>query len=389
MDRHIEIHSLPVQQESSVEFVEHKGLGHPDSLTDGFCEAASRELSKLYLRECGEVLHHNLDKGLLIAGRSAPRFNGGDILHPMRFMVCGRATTINAGSMVEPIRDATRAWLETRLSMNVDPGQIQVEVGQAAPALQMVLSAQRMARANDTSFGIGCAPYTSLERLVLDVARELASDTFRKTFPAAGLDFKIMGMRRGLATSLTIALAMIDRHVHSVLHYFETKAAIVDWLSGRLPSGVALRINALDDLEASSEAGLYLTVTGLSAEMSDDGQVGRGNRVNGLITPGRPMSLEAAAGKNPVAHVGKIYNVLALLIARDLHARLDGAADVRVMLLSAIGAPLDQPQVASVELLGDHLASNAVAMARELVDDRLRNVREVTDLVLQERVSLF
>jgi len=56
---------------------------------------------------------------------------------------------------------------------------------------------------------------------------------------------------------------------------------------------------------------LYLTATGTSAEQGDDGQVGRGNRVNGLITPYRPMTLEAAAGKNPVSHVGKTYNIAA------------------------------------------------------------------------------
>jgi S-adenosylmethionine synthetase len=50
---------------------------------------------------------------------------------------------------------------------------------------------------------------------------------------------------------------------------------------------------------------VYLTVTGTSAEAGDDGEVGRGNRVNDLITPYRPISLEAAAGKNPVTHVGQ------------------------------------------------------------------------------------
>lgn len=57
-----------------------------------------------------------------------------------------------------------------------------------------------------------------------------------------------------------------------------------------------------------------LLVTGTSAEVGDDGQVGRGNRVNGIITPGRPVSLEAAVGRNPVSHVGKIYNAS---LARD------------------------------------------------------------------------
>lgn len=390
MDRQIDVRAVPARAPPEVEFVEHKGTGHPDTLTDGFCEAASRELSRLYLRSCGAVLHHNLDKGLLIAGRSTPRFGGGAIVRPMQFIVCGRATPLPTACVAEFIRESARSWLERRLAISVDPEQVRVEGGEGATALQQVMRVRaRMPRANDTSLGVGCAPYTSLERLVLDAARELASDALRAAYPAAGLDFKVMGLRRGTVHSLTIALAMVDRHVRSASEYFELKAAISDWLAHRLPAGTRLRINALDDPHATSESGLYLSVSGLSAEMGDDGQVGRGNRVNGLITPGRPMSLEAAAGKNPVAHVGKIYNVLALLIARELYTGLDAVDEARVQLLSSIGAPLDQPQLASVELVGDRIGSGTAAAATRLVDERLRNVSEITDLVLQERVALF
>jgi len=59
---------------------------------------------------------------------------------------------------------------------------------------------------------------------------------------------------------------------------------------------VEIVINNADTSETA-----YLTVTGTSAEAGDDGQVGRGNRANGLITPCRPMSLEAVAGKIPSA----------------------------------------------------------------------------------------
>jgi hypothetical protein len=52
-----------------------------------------------------------------------------------------------------------------------------------------------------------------------------------------------------------------------------------------------------------------LTVLGTSAEGGDCGEVGRGNRVNGIAASNRPLGLEAAAGKNPVSHVGKIYTL--------------------------------------------------------------------------------
>src|SRR5690606_40191772 len=76
----------------------------------------------------------------------------------------------------------------------------------------------------------------------------------------------------------------------------------------------AVEVNMADGETPES---VYLTVTGTSAESGDYGQVGRGNRANGLITPHRPMSLEAVAGKNPVTHVGKLYNLLASRIAAE------------------------------------------------------------------------
>ena len=129
-----------------------------------------------------------------------------------------------------------------------------------------------------------------------------------------------------------------------------------------------IQVNRLDDPDAKDESGIYLTVTGLSAEMGDDGQVGRGNRVNGLITPGRAMSLEAAAGKNPHSHVGKIYNVFAHHLARSVCERIHETGTVTVRLLSAIGRPLDQPESAAIEL--GHDATPAVReRVRELVDE--------------------
>jgi S-adenosylmethionine synthetase len=59
---------------------------------------------------------------------------------------------------------------------------------------------------------------------------------------------------------------------------------------------VRFRIN-MRDIPAQDE--LYLTYTGSSIESGDEGVVGRGNRVTGLITPLRPMNIEGAIGKNP------------------------------------------------------------------------------------------
>jgi S-adenosylmethionine synthetase len=186
-----------------------------------------------------------------------------------------------------------------------------------------------------------------------------------------------------------LAIAFIDRHVDSVAHYFRIKQAMHEALTERLTLPARLCINTLDDPRARDESGLYLTVTGLSAEMGDDGQVGRGNRVNGLITPGRPMSLEAAAGKNPVSHVGKLYNVLALLVAREIHAQVAGAQEVHVQLLSAIGDPVDQPQLASIDIASrSELTAAARDHAADIADKWLSDIGHVTAMILDERIAV-
>jgi len=135
----------------------------------------------------------------------------------------------------------------------------------------------------------------------------------------------------------------------------------------------------------------YLTLTGTSAEMGDDGAVGRGNRITGLITPFRSTSLEAAAGKNPISHVGKVYNVLALEIARDIVARLPEIREATVYLLSQIGKPLDQPLIASaaVRVRSGQLTSGIQEAVRAIVDEHLSNIHVVRRKIIAGEVSLF
>lgn len=336
--------------ERPVEMCEHKGIGHPDTLTDGACEAAACALAAAYEDAFGRVLHFNVDKGLLVAGGSVPRFGGGTVTDAIKLIVCGRAAPCaDKFDAREVVVAAVRDFL--RRSVRVDPDIFSIipEIKAGSASLTNVYASARVV-ANDTSFGVGFAPFSVLEQEVLNTAALLRSAAFQSRFPAAGDDFKIMGLRLHDELRLTVALALVDRHIDSVAHYVETKQALSAHLMRNLPSACVVQLNCLDQPDARDESGLHLTVTGLSAEMGDDGQVGRGNRVNGLITPNRSMSLEAAAGKNPVAHVGKVYNVLADAIAHDIARSIEGIGEVQVQLLSTIGQPLDQPQMAFVEI---------------------------------------
>jgi len=376
----------------ATEICEHKGVGHPDTITDAVCEAASRELSSAYRNVYGRILHHNLDKGLLVAGRSVPRFGGGELLEKVRITIAGRATRVD--ERVEPARvatDAARRQLAASLRAPADIFEVTTSIHEGAANLQAIFAhGGDLPVANDTSFGVGFAPFSALERMVLEAARLLASPELHAAFPCAGDDFKVMGLRLRDDLQLTVALAFVDRHVRSVQEYFAQKEAVTDYLGRELGGGVSVRINTLDDPEARDERGIYLTTSGLSAEMGDDGQVGRGNRASGLITPSRPMSLEATAGKNPVSHVGKIYNVAATRIASAIQEALAPVESVTVQLLSAIGAPIDQPQLASIELSPpEALTQSLRSAAREIADEHLARIGEVTDLVLAGKVRLY
>ena len=78
---HIIIEALkqaPVDRQR-VELVERKGAGHPDSICDAIMEQVSLALCREYLATFGRILHHNVDKGLLVAGRNG---NGSAGQHP-------------------------------------------------------------------------------------------------------------------------------------------------------------------------------------------------------------------------------------------------------------------------------------------------------------------
>lgn len=348
--------------ERQTELVERKGTGHPDTICDSIMEAACVSLCRQYLDRTGRILHHNLDKGLLVAGRTSPKPGGGETLERMRIITGDRATMSWKGAPLpvdEIVEAAAKAWIKEHLRF-VDPERhvvFQHEIRPGSVELSDLFSRATIG-ANDTSAGVGYAPLSETESTVLETERYLNSPGFKRLFPETGEDIKIMGFRNGGRLDLTVAMAFVDRYIADCADYFKKKRAVSEhleaWLRGGNPSfdTLDLQINALDDPERG-EGGIYLTVLGTSAEGADGGEVGRGNRVNGLIAFGRPSSLEAAAGKNPVSHVGKIYNCLARNTAERIYGEVPGIKEVVVFYCSRIGSPVDRPLVASARITAE------------------------------------
>ncbi len=383
-------------EDQEVELVERKGLGHPDSIADGVSESVSRALSRMYLDEFGRILHHNTDETQVVGGASEPKFGGGRVTKPVYVLLVGRATTEVNGEKL-PYRDvaieAARKYIASVCShVDVDR-QVEFDsrIGQGSVDLRGVFE-QKEVLANDTSFGVGFAPLSDTERLVLESERFLTLK-LKKKLPALGEDVKVMGYRQGQTIRLTVAAALVDREVKDPTEYRsvcdEVHDKLADLASKLTHREVTIDVNTADDPELGR---FYLTVTGCSMEAGDDGSVGRGNRANGLITPCRPMSLEASAGKNPVNHVGKIYNILGNQIANDIVKETGGdVKEVHVRILSQIGRPVDQPQIASVQILpadGVKLAAvkgKAEAVALAAFDD----IGTIPRRLLTDKLTVF
>jgi S-adenosylmethionine synthetase len=385
--RNIMIDRAPAgpMEEQLIELVERKGTGHPDTICDSIMEAVCLDLCREYRKNFGRICHHNIDKGMLVAGRTLPEAGGGIAIEPMKIIFGDRATytcdekLIQVGDIAE---SAAKAWIRKNLRF-VDPDSqviFQNEIKPGSPELTDAFS-RKIIGANDTSVGVGYAPLSETERLVLAAERHLNSPGHKVLFPEIGEDIKIMGYRFGRSLTLTVAAAFVDRYVRDPRMYFERKAELQEELlkfiesENKLLDDVRIDINTLDD-PTRGEAGMYLTVLGTSAEGGDGGQVGRGNRVNGLIPFNRPQTTEAAAGKNPVNHVGKIYNILSHEIAARIHRETAGVREVTIYLCSQIGKPVDLPLIASAQLTTEPGSDfrEIRKQAMEIIDRELENI---------------
>lgn len=359
------IHIQPISglsaAELDVEIVERKGLGHPDTICDAVMEQVSQALSKAYVERFGGILHHNCDKGLLVAGQVERHFGGGRVLEPMRLVIGDRATAVVGNeelNVADIAVETAKGWFRENLR-RVDPDhhlRYQVELKPGSEELtSLFLEKKGVLGANDTSAAVGYAPLSETERLVLQTEHYLNSPAFKSRFPETGEDVKVMGVRTGRNLEVTIAMPLLDEYVGSETDYFRRKESVHDALLAHLRGQrenlreISTSLNTLDR-PGTGIAGMYLSVLGTSAEDADSGEVGRGNQVNGLIALNRPRGSEAAAGKNPVSHVGKIYNVLTHVLATRIYSEIPGLREVVVWLCSRIGEPVDRPQMASVQI---------------------------------------
>jgi len=383
--------------EQPVEYVERKGIGHPDSLIDGIMERVSTDLSIAYINKTGKILHHNVDKGLIIGGASEVGFGTGKIMKPIEVILAGRAARSYQGIDIDVdgiALKAARDYLKenTRFLDLDNEVTFQSKILKGSADLSEIFDRSiDVPLANDTSFGIGFAPFTITENLVLETERMLNGKAYKEKHPEVGEDIKVMGIRDMEDIGLTVAIAFVSGKVANSEDYENKKEEITHDIKEFAKKFTGRDVEVVVNNGDTKNGKVYLTKTGLSCEAGDDGSVGRGNRVNGLITPFRKMSLEAAAGKNPVNHIGKIYNVLANEIASDIVKLYPQVKECNVSIVSQIGRKIDDPRHLDIKISTEkpEELDNLRKKVYDVAEQGLDNIAYLTQEIISGKHTMF
>lgn len=343
----IKLNPMVNVERTHYEAVERKGIGHPDTLCDAIAELASRKYSEAVYKMTGRLPHHYFDKVMLMGGAVDMGLGRGKIIEPYRVIFAGKVTR-KAGDVEFPvtqiITEAAREVL-TDVLHNFDPDKNLVVLDELrdyqGPAKRrpryqpervedMPVLDQANRVSNDVNICTGFYPLSRCENAVLDVEHYLNSKEYKKKYPYTGMDIKVAGVRIDDDLEITVNIPFIAPLVSSMDQYKELTKILTADLRGFLDNNnykdVRLTFNPQD------VSGLpYLSVTGSVADTGDVGVVGRGNRPNGIITPMRPMSIEAVSGKSPIDNTGKMYGVLANRIAKDVYEETGYWNDVTIV----------------------------------------------------------
>lgn len=386
------------------EVVERKGLGHPDTLSDHLAEYLSVMYSRFTLEKYGAVLHHNFDKVGMLGGKSLVKFGAGKLISPIRVLINGRASFSFGGDSFD-VFDMLVGWSKeffknkfpnidtekdllffNNLSTASSPGQQEDNSEMSArnfwfqPRTLGDLPEVKKLFSNDTSLGVGFAPYSVLEKIVLEIEDTLNSSVYKMSNPWIGSDIKIMGVRDMDKLFITMCIPQLADFVNSAQEYKnnieKARGDINNIFKINNISVYELNINTRDSEEKNE---FYLTAIGSSIESGDEGLVGRGNRINRLITPNRIMSMEGAAGKNPVYHIGKVYHLFAHKLSHEIFEKF--GIENSLSIVSQSGRDLNDPWIISCECT-QPLGDNKKQLVENFMRNNIQNIKEITKEIL-------
>ncbi len=349
------------------EVVERKGLGHPDTLADGIAESISLAYSKHCIETFGLVLHHNVDKISILGGLCDIRYGYGEMIKPIRLILNGRMSKSFASVPIDIERmqkDSATGYLKERLPRFDIERRLEVHNFVTSnsrnpyffnPRDASDLPEHTSAYANDTSTMTGFWPLSELEKSVLRCECSFYEKSMKPKFSFVGQDIKVMAVRSGNSAKFVVCAPFFASQITDEKDYFEKKQIVYEYLLWQLRNGenshdITLDLNTEDNRVNKARKPLarelYFCVSGSALDYGEEGVVGRGNRTYGLISCMRPSTAEAICGKNPVYHVGKVYNYVLREVSRLISEEFDCKVDL--VATTRNGDPLYDPSKLNV-----------------------------------------
>lgn len=394
-----------------VEIVERKGLGHPDTICDSIAEEISVEYSKYCLEKFGCVLRHMIDKISVTGGLTKVKFGGGELLIPAKVHLKGRFTA-SVGDVQIPYQEISekviyryfecvydgfskdQIVIENNTHFSPGPGIIFNENNDSKNERKAFFVDQTNEtikyhsnglRSNDTSTAVCYYPPSNLEKIIIETEKYLNSQEFKAHYSFVGTDIKVMGKREGKSIFLTLCVPLISKYVTDLADYHDKLATVKSLIEEKLAGyGETYTISVdLNTRDQDQKDDLYMTLLGSALESGDEGSVGRGNRVHGVIPFTRNFTMEAACGKNPVYHIGKLYTAFAYTIAKMIYEEYK--LENTVYITSQIGRSLSDPWIIYVEITGE-LEEEQKEALNERISDLFNAPEAMTNSILAKEI---
>lgn len=317
----------------SMNILEYKSIGHPDSLTDYVAEEVSKFLNDHYMKKYGEVKHYNVDNCLFQSGTLDIGFNKCTVLSPPIFYLGGNIYNGNDALNEELFGVIGKAVRHIFPKLYID---IRMVYSSTSDGLNHM---SRIKGCNDTSFAVGFYPFTTQEYLLLRLKDAIYGYILRH--PVFGLDFKIMMVD---TKEVIISIPQKVSMVTDCEQYHENMRKLKEFVQD------VTRIENVyvnPECNTADDSTCWLVNHGSSIENGDSGSVGRGNNHYGFISSSRPSTKEAYCGKNSVSHIGKIYQDWAMNMAKseyeaDKHSKT-------VVMYNVVGNSVDYPVIDIME----------------------------------------
>lgn len=385
------------------EMVERKGIGHPDTICDAIAETASRNYSRYCVEKFGSPAHHWFDKVMLIGGEANTDYGYGNIEKPYTVIFAGKVSKYIAdfeipldeilyNSCDEVLSNVLTGFdiknhliIENKLVDYQGSGRSESRYRPSSIARLPKLNNSDLV-SNDTNLLTAFAPLSTLEKIVLETEKFINGEEFKSRHPDTGWDVKVFGTREGETFELLVNMPFLAKNIRNIDEYFSRKDEVLVEVNRFIEEKFNIKVNL--SMNATDRNGRpYLTALGTVADTGDVGVVGRGNRENGLITPMRPMSIEAPAGKNSVDHTGKLYGILANNIAKEIY--LICKVPVEVYIYTSKESLLNNPDKILISLNNLEVDDKLNEEIRKIVKSMVNKTGLISRKLIFEGITLW